>query len=327
MKIRCEEPHLPVRASAPLRTPRVASLRRWFDTQEIRDDPVTDGIRNDGIDWARAIPFILIHLGCLGVLWVGVSPVAVVAALLMYMLRMFALTAFYHRYFSHRTFRTSRAAQFVFAILGASCVQRGPLWWAAHHRNHHGHADTPADLHSPSQQGFWWSHTGWFLTRRAFATDWKRIPDLSGYPELRWLDRYDIAVPLITLTVMFGLGAVLQRVAPQWETSGMQMVVWGFCISTVVLYHATFTINSLAHRYGKVRYQTSDSSRNNLWLALLTFGEGWHNNHHFYPGSARQGFRSREVDLTWYGLWVLARVGLIWDLKPVPAWVLGKAKD
>jgi stearoyl-CoA desaturase (delta-9 desaturase) len=327
MKIRCEEPQLSVRAPVRLRAQWAASVRRWFDTQGSGGSAATEDLRDQGIDWARAIPFIAIHLGCLGVLWVGVSPAAVATALLMYTLRIFALTAFYHRYFSHRTFRTSRSAQFVFAILGASCVQRGPLWWAAHHRSHHGHADTPADLHSPRQQGFWWSHTGWFLTRRAFATNWQRIPDLSGYPELRWLDRYDVVVPVMTLALMFGWGAILHRVAPQWGAGGMQMVVWGFCISTVALYHATFSINSLAHRYGKVRYKTSDNSRNNLWLAVLTFGEGWHNNHHFYPGSARQGFRRREVDLTWYGLWALAKVGVIWDLKPVPAWVLDKAKD
>jgi len=327
MKIRSEQSRPAAPAQMSLLATWTTSLRRWFDTQGAHGQQATDDAANDGVDWPRAVPFILIHAGCLGVLWVGVSPAAVAAALSMYVLRMFFLTAFYHRYFSHRAFRTSRAAQLVFAVLGATCVQRGPLWWAAHHRSHHVHADTPADLHSPRSRGFGHSHAGWFLTRRAFATNWDRIPDLRGYAELRWLDRYDIAVPLALLVSMYSAGAVLQRLAPSWGTSGMQMAVWGFCISTVAVYHATFCINSLAHRYGRIRFQTGDDSRNNLWLALLTLGEGWHNNHHFYPGSARQGFRAREVDLTWYGLWLLSRTGLIWDLKPVPAWVPGKAKD
>ncbi len=305
-----------------------ASIRRWVDTQAQdapRIDP--DRIDPDRIDWTRALPFALLHAGCLGVLWTGVSPVALALAGALYAVRMFALTGFYHRYFSHRTFRTSRGMQWVFAVLGASCAQRGPLWWAAHHRHHHRHADDAHDLHSPRRHGFWWSHMGWFLTRRAFATDLTRVPDLRGYPELRWLDRFDAAVPLALALGCYGLGALLARVAPGLGTDGPQMLVWGFFISTVALFHATVTINSLAHRYGKRRYDTADDSRNNAWLALLTFGEGWHNNHHFYPGSARQGFRAREIDITWYGLRVLAATGLIWDLKAVPAWALAAAKE
>ena len=133
------------------------------------------------------------HLACFAVFWVGVSRSALVVAAALYVLRMFAITGFYHRYFAHRTFRTSRAVQFAFACIGASCVQRGPLWWAAHHRNHHQHADTHSDPHSPRVHGFLWSHVGWFLTPQGFRTDWKRIPDLARFPELRWLDRFDIA--------------------------------------------------------------------------------------------------------------------------------------
>lgn len=300
-----------------------ASMRRWVDTQAAG----APGGPPDRIDWTRALPFALLHAGCLGVAWTGVSPVALAVAAALYALRMFALTGFYHRYFSHRTFRTSRAMQLVFAILGASCAQRGPLWWAAHHRHHHRHADDDQDLHSPARHGFWWSHMGWFLTPRAFATDLARVPDLRRYRELRWLDRFDAAVPIALALLCYALGAALERLAPGLGTSGPQMLVWGFFISTVALFHATVTINSLAHRYGKRRYDTADDSRNNAWLALLTFGEGWHNNHHFYPGSARQGFRAREIDLTWYGLRLLAATGLIWDLKPVPAWVLARAKE
>ncbi|KRA48744.1 acyl-CoA desaturase [Pseudoxanthomonas sp. Root630] len=309
----------PTRATAT----RLSTLSRWFDTEA---RAVEDAAQAGRIDWLRAIPFIGMHLACVAVLWVGVSSTAVIVAVVLYAVRMFAITGFYHRYFSHRTFRTSRAVQFVFALIGASSVQRGPLWWAAHHRNHHRHADTAADPHSPSQHGFWWSHAGWFLTRGGFRTDWARIPDLAGYPELRWLDRYDTVVPVLLAAALFGIGALLERLAPGLGTSGPQLLVWGFFISTVMLFHATVTINSLAHRFGRRRFDTRDDSRNNLWLALLTFGEGWHNNHHFFPGTARQGFRWWEIDLTWYGLRTLALLGLVRDLKPVPAWVLAKAR-
>ncbi len=311
----------PATAAPPSPPPRLGHrLRQWFDS-----GAVAQGADPDRIDWLRVLPFILLHLGCLGVIWVGVSPVAVAVAALLYVVRMFAITGFYHRYFSHRAFRTSRAVQFVFALMGASCVQRGPLWWAAHHRHHHRHADTAQDPHSP-RHGFWRSHMGWFLTRGAFATDLSRVPDLARYPELRWLDRFDVAVPLALAGGLFGLGALLQFLWPDLGTSGPQLLVWGFFISTVVLFHATVTINSLAHRFGSRRFPTRDDSRNNLWLALLTFGEGWHNNHHFYASSARQGFRWWEIDLTWCGLRLLAALGLVRDLKPVPAWVLDKAE-
>ena len=302
---------------------RWATLLRWFDTSTDAAAPAGEPQR---VDWVRAIPFAAMHLACLAVIWVGVSWVAVGVAVGLYAVRMFAITAFYHRYFSHRTFRTSRAVQFIFALIGASSVQRGPLWWAAHHRNHHRHTDTAADPHSPSVHGFWWSHMGWFLTVEGFRTDWSRIPDLARYPERRWLDRVDTLVPVALAAALFGLGALLERIAPSWGTSGGQMLVWGFFISTVVLFHATVTINSLAHRFGRQRFNTGDDSRNNLWLALLTFGEGWHNNHHFFPGTARQGFYWWEVDVTWYGLRAMAALGLVRDLKPVPAWVLAKAE-
>lgn len=301
---------------------RLQALRRWFDTSANPGQATAD----DRIDWLRALPFIGMHLGCLAVWWVGTTPVAVGTAVALYALRMFALTGFYHRYFSHRTFQASRAVQFVFAVIGAACGQRGPLWWAAHHRNHHRLADTLQDPHSPRHQGFWWSHAGWFLTPRAFVTDLSRVPDLARFPELRWLDRFDTVVPLGLALLLFVAGQGLQHWAPGLGTDGWQMLVWGFFISTTVLFHATVTINSLAHRFGRRRYDTRDDSRNNAWLALITFGEGWHNNHHFFPGSARQGFRWWELDITYGGLRLLAAMGLVRGLKPVPAWVIEKGR-
>jgi stearoyl-CoA desaturase (delta-9 desaturase) len=293
-----------------------AAIALWFDASG------GDGAHADaatGIDWLRVLPFIAMHLACLGVFVVGVSWFAVAVAAALYGLRMFALTGFYHRYFSHKAFRTSRAVQFVFAVIGASCVQRGPLWWAAHHREHHRHADTALDPHSPVRHGFLWSHMGWFLTPAAFRTRWELIPDWRDYPELRWLDRYDIVVPVLLAVALFLLGHWVGAAHPGSATSGLQLLVWGFFVSTIVLFHATVSSNSLAHRFGSRRFATRDESRNNWLLALLTFGEGWHNNHHRFPGSARQGLRWWEFDLTYYLLRGLAACGVVWDLKPVPA--------
>jgi stearoyl-CoA desaturase (delta-9 desaturase) len=293
------------------------TLLRWFDSGSTAPD--SGGVGADRVDWARIVPFAAMHLACLGVVWVGVSTAAVTVAVGLYLLRMFAITGFYHRYFSHRTFKASRGVQFAFALLGAAAVQRGPIWWAAHHRHHHVHSDRPEDVHSPVQRGFLWSHMGWFLSRRHFAPDLSRVRDLMRYPELRWLDRFDILVPFALAVGLLALGRLLDARWPELGTSGGQMLVWGFFISTVACYHGTYTINSLCHVWGRRRYQTGDDSRNNLLLALITLGEGWHNNHHRYPASARQGFYWWEIDLTYYGLRLLAALGLIRDLKQVPA--------
>ena len=306
--------------SRPANGGRWAGILSWFDNERLAAEPDSTVAR--GIDWPRLLPFVALHLGCIAVIWVGVSTTAALTAISLYVLRMFAITGFYHRYFSHSAFRTSRLTQFVFALVGATGVQRGALWWASQHRHHHAHSDQPADVHSALQHGFFWSHMGWFMARENFATRREKITHLLQYPELRFLDRFDALVPVALGAALYGVGAALERYAPALGTNGLQLLVWGFCISTVVLYHATFTINSLTHRFGRRRYATRDDSRNNLWLALLTFGEGWHNNHHHFPGAVRQGFYWWEIDVTYYGLRVLAALGIIWDLKEVPAAML-----
>lgn len=280
-----------------------------------------------GIDWVRIIPFIGVHLACFAVFWVGWSPVAVGVAAALYAIRMFAITGFYHRYFSHRTYKTSRFAQFIFGVIGNSSVQRGPLWWAAHHRHHHRYSDQDEDPHSPIKNSFMWSHVFWLTTRQNYDTDRKAVAELMKYPELRFLDRFDVFVPFVFAWVLFGFGKLLEAYAPGLGTTGWQMLIWGFFISTVVLLHGTCTINSLSHLFGKRRFVTTDHSRNNWFLALITFGEGWHNNHHYYSGSTRQGFYWWEIDLTYYGLKVLSWLGIIWDLRPVPERVYEKAKQ
>ena len=292
----------------------------WFDNQAVQVEEAVASAKSKwaDIDWLRVVPFVLLHVGCLAVFWVGFSWFALMFALVLYMVRMFAITGFYHRYFSHRAFRTSRPVQFILAVLGATAVQRGPLWWAAHHRHHHVYSDDHEDAHSPVQHGFLWSHFGWFLSNEHFVTHTNRVKELAVFIELRILDRFDIIVPILLGIAIYIFGDWLALAHSSLGTSGGQLFVWGFVISTVVLYHATFTVNSLAHVWGKRRYATSDQSRNNLWIALATLGEGWHNNHHHYPGSARQGFYWWEIDLTYYGLKVLAMLGLIWDLRSVP---------
>ena len=289
------------------------SLLRWFDSwSQVTPEGET------GIDWLRAVPFLALHLACIAVIWVGWSPIAVAVCLGLYAVRMFAITGFYHRYFSHRAYSVGRFWQFVFAVLGNSAVQRGPLWWAAHHRHHHRVSDGPDDMHSPRTHGFLRSHVGWILHAGNFRTRLELVPDLAKFAELRFLDRFDALVPLLLAAGLFALGAVLGALRPEWGTSGAQLLVWGFVISTVLTSHATFTINSLSHVFGRQRYETGDDSRNNFWLALLTFGEGWHNNHHRFPGCVRQGFFWWELDLTWLGLLGLRALGIVSDLHPIP---------
>lgn len=284
-------------------------LLRWIDASAGSAE-IAPSAAHHQVDWARIIPFAAMHIACLGVFVVGWDRRAVLVAVVLYAVRMFAITGFYHRYFSHRTYHASRPVQFIFALVGASATQRGPLWWAAHHRQHHRHSDTEVDVHSPRHHGFWWSHMGWITAAENFPTDFQHVRDLARFPELRWLDRFDIVVPLALATVLFLLG-------------GARWLVWGYFVSTVVLFHGTCLINSLAHTMGRRRYNTDDDSRNSLLLALITFGEGWHNNHHRFPGSARQGFFWWEIDLTYYGLVVLQRLRIIRDLRPVPRRLLG----
>lgn len=302
--------------ATPLLRNTLPYLRRWFDSAA----PVAVSRPiEDRVDWVRVVPFIALHLACFSVIWVGFSAVAIYLACALYLLRMFAITAFYHRYFSHKAFRTSRWFQCVMAIWAGTAVQRGPLWWAATHRHHHVHSDQAEDSHSPVQHSFLWSHMGWFLSYENFATKTDRVRDFAQYPELRFLDRYDTLVPLLFALCLYGLGEWLQAAMPQLQTNGWQLLVWGFCISTVAVYHATFSVNSLCHAWGYRRYATRDHSRNNALVALLTLGEGWHNNHHHFPGAARQGFYWWEIDFTYYGLRVLQALGLIRELRAIPA--------
>jgi stearoyl-CoA desaturase (Delta-9 desaturase) len=305
----------------PLTAAAGHEISRLFGTSNFSTPTRAPAALDPGIqiDWSRILPFLMMHAACLAVIWVGFSWAAFSVAIALYFLRMFAITGFYHRYFSHRSFKTTRAGQFIFGILGASAVQRGPIWWAAHHRHHHVYSDKPEDVHSPIQHGFFWSHMGWILSAQHFVPDFSSVKDLLKFPELRFLDRFDVVVPTVLGIGVFLFGVVLKHVAPGLHTTGWQMLVWGFFVSTVLLYHGTYTINSLSHVFGSRRYKTGDASRNNPWLAIITLGEGWHNNHHHYCSSVRQGFYWWEFDFTYYVLKLMSFLGLIWDLRPVPA--------
>ena len=298
------------------------AIRQWMDSDYRRSDLPDPATLPDRVNWERTIPFIFLHLGCVAVIWVGASWFSIAAALFLYVIRMFAITGFYHRYFSHRTFKTSRFMQFAFALLGNSSMQRGPLWWAATHRHHHKHADHEEDVHSPVISGFLWSHIGWLTSAKNFPTAYKNIPDLCKYRELIFLNRFDQLVPLAYGICMLAIGWMVEYFFSSTGVTMMQFFIWTFFISTTVLLHGTLFINSLAHVWGKRRYETDDDSRNSWFLALITLGEGWHNNHHRYPHSTRQGFRWWEIDPTYFGLKLLSWCGLIWDLRPVPEKIL-----
>jgi stearoyl-CoA desaturase (delta-9 desaturase) len=250
----------------------------------------------------RGIPFIALHLLALFVIWTPITWPAVILGIALFAVRTFCLTGGYHRYFAHRAYSTSRVFQFLLAFFGCAAVQKGPLWWAGHHRGHHRYSDTPNDPHSPHETTFWWSHVGWILSNEYAETPYDDIPDFARYPEIRWIDTYHW-IP----------GALLAFAC--WWFLGMPGLVYGFLLSTLVLYHTTFSINSLNHLFGSRRYATPDDSRNNFWLALLTFGEGWHNNHHHYQSSANQGFFWWEIDISYSVLVVLSKLGIVWDLR------------
>lgn len=303
----------------------VRSLVRWFDSDYIPEGAESFRSTPKQVDWPRTIPFIILHLGCLGVIWVGISPLAVWLAVGLYFFRMFAITGFLHRYFSHKTYSTSRAFQFVMALWCSLAVQRGALWWAYTHRHHHKHSDEEDDKHSPVVDGFWWAHIGWITSKKNFPTDYSKITDLAKYPELVFLNRFDTLIPILFAGSLYGLGAYLG--AQGVDTSGAQLLVWAFFISTTVLFHGTSCINSLAHVWGTKRFKTTDDeSRNSFILTLITLGEGWHNNHHRYQATTKQGFYWWEFDPTYYTLKMLSWTGLIWGLKGVPESIYEEAE-
>jgi stearoyl-CoA desaturase (Delta-9 desaturase) len=267
---------------------------------------VMEDVSIDRPRWVENVPFWVAHaVAVIGAIAVGWSSAALGWLIGSYAVRMFAVTAGYHRYFAHRTFKTSRVFQLVLAVVAMSAAQRGPLWWATHHRRHHKYSDQPEDVHSPRQRGFWWSHAGWLLGSRHSATDFERVKDFAKYRELRWLNDHDLLIIVAWGVVLYAIG-------------GSTALVWGHFVSLVIAWHVTFCINSVAHVWGSRRYATADDSRNNPLLAVLAFGEGWHNNHHHYQRSARQGFYWWELDITYYLLKLFEKLRIVRDVVGIP---------
>lgn len=277
------------------------------------------------IEYKKEIGFLLIHLAPLLIFWTGSTWFDWVICIALYLIRMFFVTGGYHRYFSHSTYKTSRLFQFFIAFAAQSSLQKGVLHWAANHRTHHKHSDTPQDPHSKKVYGFWYSHIGWIAGPDYKETKFNLIKDFAKFPELIWLNKHHLVPPLTLLILVYLVGGIVNANNAGVDITmaailshGLSSLIVGFFLSTVLLFHGTFSINSLMHMFGKKRYESNDESKNNLILALVTLGEGWHNNHHYYQSSARQGFYWWEIDITYYGLKVLSWLGLIWDLKPVP---------
>jgi len=268
-------------------------------------------------DQYAALPYINVGLHSLAlyaILFVNPGPAGLLACFLSYGIRMFGITAGYHRLFSHKSYKAVRPLQFILAVLGAASWQQGPLWWAAHHREHHMHSDSPLDAHSPISGSFWWSHMGWvWATNQHDKTNTDIIQDLLKFPELVWLEKHHFWPGLF---LMAGLLA--------WN--GISGVLWGFVVPTILLYHGTYLVNSVCHLFGSRRFETTDQSRNNPLVALLTHGEGWHNNHHAIQWSCPQGLKWWEFDLTYSILRFLSIFRLTSDLKVPSEEVINKAQ-
>jgi stearoyl-CoA desaturase (Delta-9 desaturase) len=266
------------------------------------------------IDWVPSIPFFVIHaIAFAGLFYFPFTWEAAALVASFYVVRMFGVTAGYHRLFGHRSFEVGRGMQLFFAVLAMTSVQKGVLWWASHHRVHHKRSDLEGDIHSAKLDGFWWSHVGWILSKRYERTELDKIKDFASYPELRWLDRHPLVPPVALSLLTYALG-------------GFDALYWAMGVGTVLVWHGTFTINSFTHLFGRRRYATSDDSRNSLLFALITLGEGWHNNHHYYQRSCSQGFYWWEIDITYYVLRAMQAVGLVRKIHVVPEHVREKGR-
>ena len=285
----------------------------------------TYGIQKESITVIK-VRLVVVHIGALAAFFVPFDWMLVWLLAASWLIRMFGVEAGYHRYFSHRAFKTSRAFQFVLGLLGASSGQRGPLWWAAHHRSHHRHSDQDGDLHSP-RDGFWHAHLGWLLDKKNVDTDLDAVPDFARYPELRWLNRFYL-VPMLAFLALLAVGGAYGWFGPNVGAWGA--VLWGFFLPTAGVLHVTLAVNSIAHLRGRMggsrRFDTTDGSVNHAWLALPTTGASWHNNHHRYGAAARAGFAWWEVDLSYIGLKMLEACRIVWGLRPVPREVLAEGR-
>ena len=261
--------------------------------------------RKDFFNWITTSIMVLLHIGAIGALFMFSWKAVIISAVLYWMTIGFGIGMGYHRLLTHRSYKVPRAVEYFFAVCGTLTLEGGPIFWVATHRVHHQHADRDLDPHTPRHGGFW-AHVGWILFGEPKHNDTKRMskyaPDLAKDPFYVWLNNFHF-VPIVVLSlILFAVG-------------GLQLVLWGTCMRVVLGLHATWLVNSATHMWGTQRFATRDDSRNSWWVALVTFGEGWHNNHHAHPTSARHGLAWYEVDFTWMQIWLLKKLGVAKNVK------------
>ena len=260
---------------------------------------------NQALNWQTTSALVILHIGAVGALFMFNWPSVLVAFALYWIGVGFGISLGYHRLHTHRSYKVPRFLEYFFAVCGTITLEGGPIFWVATHRIHHQHSDHEGDPHTP-RDGGWWAHIGWLLFGETKHSNTrlmsKYAPDLAKDPFYVWLNNYHW-VPMIVLSVvLFAIG-------------GLPMFLWGICFRVTFGLHATWLVNSVTHMWGTRRFATRDDSRNNWWVALLTFGEGWHNNHHAHPTSARHGLAWYEVDFTWMTLQVLKFFGIAKNIR------------
>ncbi len=260
---------------------------------------------NKKINWPITIVLVGLHLGALAALFMFNWHALLAAVLLYYIGVGLGISMGYHRLHTHRSYKLPLWVEYFLAICGTLTLEGGPIFWVATHRIHHQYSDKPGDPHSP-RDGAWWAHVGWLLVGESKHSNTKLMskyaPDLAKDPFYVWLNNYHWVMILVLAAILYAIG-------------GLPMMLWGTCLRIVVGLHATWLVNSATHLWGGRRFETRDDSRNNLWVALISFGEGWHNNHHAHPTSARHGLAWYELDLTWIQICVLKFLGIAKSIR------------
>ena len=256
--------------------------------------------KQDGINWVTCIFMVLFHLGALAAPFFFTWRAFFVAIFLWWVSTSLGIGVGYHRLLTHRGYRTPKWVEYLLTIFATLALEGGPIFWVATHRIHHRFSDHEGDPHSPID-GKWWSHMGWILVGKSMHHDTKTlaqyVPDLAK-------DKFHVSITEYHYVPMIVLGLLLLAIG------GLPFLFWGVFARTVVGLHATWLVNSATHSWGSRRFQTRDHSTNSWWVALVTWGEGWHNNHHAHPVSARHGLKWYEIDTNWYVIWVMQKVGL-----------------
>ena len=268
-------------------------------------ETIVDIHRDQRVNWATTITMALFHVGAVAALFMFNWRAFGVAVFLYWMCTGLGISMGYHRLHTHRSYKLPIWIEYFFAVCGTLTLEGGPIFWVATHRIHHQHSDKPGDPHSP-RDGAWWAHMLWLLTGESKHSNTRMMskyaPDLAKDRFYVWLNDYHWLPLLVLGVILFAVG-------------GWPMLLWGVCVRVVFGLHATWLVNSATHMWGGRRFNTRDDSRNNWWVALITFGEGWHNNHHAHPTSARHGLAWYELDLSWIQITILKYLGIAKSIR------------